>query len=154
MVVAVIGVVLEVPHIGKFFQEGLREALTPKIDLEGEWTYEFKNEDRLISQGTCIIEQLGDDVNIYGRRKNQRGQEVDIPWSTQFGVISGTTPPRQYFPKLHFVYEIEVNSQQIEGYCSISLPKKKSISEMDGDVFQLAPNRDFGRMHFEKSSPG
>jgi hypothetical protein len=43
MVVALIALLIEVPHIKHFFFEGLAEVLKPSIDLRGEWTYKVIN---------------------------------------------------------------------------------------------------------------
>jgi hypothetical protein len=162
MVVAVIGVVVEVPHIREFFQEGLSNALTPKIDLEGEWTYEVRNEedDKITHKGTCTIKQIGDNVDISGWRTHHLPEGTTelkalagkgIRWNTEFGVISGMTPPQLGFPTLHFVFSIKVESDLIEGYCSIDLPpKENAIITMNGKLYQLAPSKEFGHMHFKR----
>lgn len=163
IVVALIGMLLEVPHIKEFFYEGFKEAIVqaiakPKVDLSGDWTYEVRDLDNnaITHSGICTIKQEGNEIYIHGLRKqsrDKRGQLIElnpgIPWHTQFGHISATLNP-----KLTFLYEIEVSGDRpVEGYCVLDLPDTP-VNTMYGEYTHLAPNKLRGHLEFKRSKPG
>jgi hypothetical protein len=142
MVVALIGLLIEVPHIKHFFFEGLAEVLKPSIDLRGEWTYKVLNlQHELMQQGDCTITQTESVVRIKGTRTPDR-----IPWETRVGVIYGIPPSN-----LVFVYSIKLPEGEIEGYCNIPL-FPVPIIKMEGEYYHLAPNKERGHVYFERKS--
>lgn len=157
IVVSLIGLLLEVPHIKEFFLDGIKEAVRESIgddnneNISGYWFYEVRDLNGVVThKGSSKIKQIGKNIYyIHGRRTHSQGIDgqleelpgYGIPWSTEFALVHGESTP-----KLSFVYGIEISPNGfIEVFCSLDLGDPP-FDEMCGQYTHLAPNKSRGHI--------
>ena len=144
VVASTIGLMIEVQHI--------RDEHN-KLNVEGEWIYEVRNDDGLITHGgTSIIKQFDDgSLQIDGFRKYEckktpytigckAGEQLikteDMLWTTKphFAVVHGDKTKFIYF-----VYTIQAHGNELGAYCWLTpTTKDKKPTILRGEYTSLA----------------
>lgn len=160
VVAALVGIVIELPHIKSYFMKSLKEYVEcparylSDINLEGKWNYYVENSlGKRTHEGIADISQQGCYVTVGGTRKKEIApgktemKTVNKSWDTITGVLYG----ENYHPRLLFVYRIQDTTGEKKGAVNLRWDLNRApINEMNGEYSQLAPHTLVGHIHFKK----